>query len=97
MRKVEAIHIPGTTGNPREADNLTIVEDNLQWVHYVVQAVDNCALEVCNPEADIQGEMDMVGMQVEREALPMDVRPGSQKRARDKAFGDQRVFLEQYR
>src|SRR5690242_9063240 len=81
---VEAIHIPDTTDNPHWRYNQAFAEDNPQRVHNLKQAVDNCALEV-----DIQGNMDMVNTQVEKEALPRDARPGSQKRVRDSSFEDQ--------
>ena len=96
-RKVEAIHIPDMTDSPHWADNQAFAEDNLQRVHNLELAVDNCALEVDNPVADIQGKVDMVDMQAEKEALLRDVMPESQKRVRDRMFGDQHVFLEQHR
>ena len=57
----------------------------------------NYTLEVDNPVADIQGRMDRVDMQVEKEAPPRDVMPESQKHVRDRTFEDQRVLLEQHR
>ena len=86
---VEAIHIPDTTDNPHWVYNQAFAEDKLQRAHNLEQAVDSCSLEVSNFEADIQGKVDMVDTQVEREALPRDARPGSQTRVRDRSFEDQ--------
>jgi len=94
---VEAIHIPDTMDNPYWAHNQAFAEDNLQRVHYLEQAVDSCALEVSNPEADTQGTVDMVDKQVEKEELPRDVMPESLIRVRDRTFGDLRVYLAQHR
>jgi hypothetical protein len=94
---VEAIHIPDTTDNPHWAYNQAFAEDNLQRVHNLEQAVDSCALEVSNPEADSLDNLDMVDTQVEKEAHQKDARPESQTRARDKTFGDLHVYLAQHR
>ena len=83
-RKVEAIHIPDTTDNPHWAYNQAFAEDNLQKVHNLELAVESCAPEASNPEADNQGKGDMVDMQVEIEAPPRDARPGSQIHVRDR-------------
>ena len=96
-RKVEAIHIPDTTDNPHWAYNQAFAEDILQRVHNLESAVDSCALEASNPEADIQGKVGMVDTQVEIEALQRDAKPESQTRVRDKSFGDQHVYLAQHR
>jgi len=88
-RKVEAIHIPDMTDSPPEADNQAFGEGNLQRVNNLELAVDN-------PVADIQGRVDKVDMQAEKEALLTDVTPESQKRVRDRMFEDQYVFLEQH-
>jgi hypothetical protein len=93
---VEAIHIPDMTGRPPEADNQAFGEGNLQKVHNLELAVDNYALVVDNPVADIQGRMDKVDIQAEKEALLTDVTPESQKRVRDRMFEDQHGFLEQH-
>lgn len=95
-RKVEAIHIPDMTDSPLEADNQAFGEGNLQRVHYLELVVGNYTLEVDNPVADIQGKVDKVDMQAEKEALLTDVTPESQKRVRDRMFEDQHVFLEQH-
>jgi len=94
---VEAIHIPDMTDNPYWAYNQAFAEDNLQRVYNLEQAVDSCALEVSNPEADTQGTVDMVDKQVEKEELPRDVMPESLIRVRDRTFGDLRVYLAQHR
>jgi len=83
-RKVEAIHIPDTTDNPHWAYNQAFAEDILQRVHNLESAVDSCALEASNPEADIQGKVGMVDTQVEIEAPPRDARTGSQIHVRDR-------------
>ena len=93
-RKVEAMHIPDTTDNPHWAYNQAFAEDILQRVHNLESAVDSCALEASNPEADIQG---MVDTQVEIEALQRDAKPESQTHVLDKSFGDQHVYLAQHR
>jgi len=87
-RKVEAIHIPDMTDSPPEADNQAFGEGNLQRVHNLELAVDN-------PVADIQGRVDKVDMQAEKEAPPTDGTLESQKRVRDRMFEDQHVVLEQ--
>ena len=91
---MEAIHIPDTTDNPHWAYNQAFAEDNLQRVHNLEQAMDSCALEVSNPEADIQGKVDT---QVEIEALPRDARPESRTHVHDRSFGDQHVYLARLR
>ena len=96
LDKVEAIHIPDMTGSPPEADNQAFGGGNLQRVHNLELAVDNYALVVDNPVADIQGRVGKVDMQAEKEALLTDVTPESQKRVRDRMFEDQHVFLEQH-
>ena len=88
-RKVEAIHIPDMTDSPPEADNQAFEEGNLQRVHNLEFAVDN-------PVADIQGRVDKVDMQAEKEVLLTDVTPESQKRVRDRMFEDQHMFPEQH-
>ena len=95
-RKAEAIHIPDMTDSPPEADNQAFGEGNLQRVHNLELVVGNYTLEVGNPVADIQGKVDKVDMQAEKEALLTDVTPESQKRVRDTALEDQHVFLEQH-
>ena len=94
-RKVEAIHIPDMTDSPPEADNQAFGKGNLQRAHNLELAVDIYALVVDNPVADIQGRMDKVDMQAEKEALLTDVTLESQKRVRDRMVEDQHVFLEQ--
>ena len=91
---MEAIHIPDTTDNPHWAYNLAFAEDILQRAHNLESAVDSCALEVSNPEADIQG---MVDTQVEIEALQRDAKPESQTHVRDTSFGDQQLYLARHR
>ena len=80
----EARHIPDSTDNPH-------------WVHNLEQAVDSCTLHASNPEADILGNVDMVDTQLEKVALPRDVRRGSQIHVRDRTFGDQHVYLARHR
>jgi hypothetical protein len=90
VRKVVAIHILGMMDSPLELHNL-------QRVHNWEQRVDSYTLEESDPEADILDRMDTLDKQAEREALPRDVRLENQKRVRDRAFGDRRMFLEQHR
>ena len=94
---MEVIHIPDTTDNPHWAYNQAFGEGNLQRVHNLESAVDSCAPAVSNPEADIQGKVDMVDTQVEIEALLKDTRPVSRIHVRDKSFGDQHVYLARHR
>ena len=85
--KVEAIHIPDTM------DNLHLAEGNL----HMEQVVDNTAFEVENLEAEMQGNVDMVYVQDEREAHPRGARQGHQIHVHDRPFGDPHVNLEQHR
>ena len=96
VRMVEAIHIPDTKDNPHWADQ-AFAEDSLQRVRNFEQAVNGYALEAGILEADIQGNVDRVGTQAEREARPRDARPVSQIHVRDRSFGDQHACLAQYR
>ena len=96
-RKGEVIHIPDTKDNLHWAYNQAFAEDILQRVHNLESAVDSCALEASNPEADIQGKVGMVDTQVEIEALQRDAKPESQTHVLDKSFGDQHVYLAQHR
>ena len=96
-RKVEAIHTPDMTDSLPEADNQAFGRDNLQRVLDLELAVGSYSLEADNLVADIQGKMDKVDMQIEKEAPPRDVMPESQKHVRDRPFEDQRAFPEQRR
>lgn len=96
-RKAKVIHIPDMRDNPHWLYNRAVVEGNFQKVHNLVLAVDNFALEVDNRVVGIQGRVDMVGMQAEKEVLQRDVMLESQRRVHDTAFADQCVFLEQHR
>jgi hypothetical protein len=93
---VEVKHIPDTKDNPHWYDQ-AFAEDSLHRVHNLKQAVDRYALEEGILEVDIQGNVDMVDMKAEREALPRDARPVSQIHVRDRSFGDQHAYLAQHR
>ena len=66
-------------------------------MHNLASAVDSCALEASNPEADIQGKVGMVDTQVEIEALLRDTRPVSRIHIHNRSFGDQHVYLARHR
>lgn len=93
---VEAIHSLDTMDIPHWAYNQAFAEEILQRVDNLEQAGSD-ALEASNPEADSLDNVDMVDTQVEKEALPRDARPGSQRHVRDRTFGDQHVYLAHHR
>ena len=95
-RMVEAIHIPDAMDNQHWVYSQVFAEDSLQRAHNLEQAVGRCDLEAGNFVADIQDKVGMVDKQDEKEALPRGAKPMSQKRVRDRSFGDQHVYLAQY-